>query len=247
MYQGTYKIGGHNIGIKAIHYHIHQMCRAYKANEPEDFTIAIQPQDIIYESEKSVSEDQKEGNPIRNFSAQYLETLAVYRKISEELIGQDILLFHGSVIAVDGQGYLFTGKSGAGKSTHTKLWRDLFGDRAIMVNDDKPLLHISHNGVIAYGTPWDGKHRLSSNISVPLKGICILNKDTTNHIQRIEKSQAYPMLVQQSYRSANPLKVIKTLELIDLLAEKTGLYQLACNMEIDAAKVAYEEMKEEKR
>ncbi|MDD7517902.1 hypothetical protein [Ruminococcus flavefaciens] len=39
----------------------------------------------------------------------------------------DTVLFHGSVIAVDGHGFLFTAKSGTGKSTHTRLWREYFG------------------------------------------------------------------------------------------------------------------------
>lgn len=229
--------------VNSIYNGIHRMCEKYKTNEPPEFYVSIQPGDITFEREKSEAEDKREGIPVRHFSDEYLETLAVYRKISELLIDQDILLFHGSAIAVDGQGYLFTAKSGTGKSTHTKLWRELFGELAVMVNDDKPLLHITEKGVTVYGTPWDGKHHLSSNISMPLKGICILKRDTTNHIERIEKSQAYPMLLQQSYRSVNLEKMEKTLELIDLLAAKTGLYELGCNMELGAARVAYEAMK----
>lgn len=239
MYKGTYKIAGHNIEINSIYKGIHQMCKEYKTNEYQAISLSIQPQDLIFEREKSASEDRKEARSVRCFTDEYLETLAVYRKITDRLMGHDILLFHGSVIAVDGQGYLFTGKSGTGKSTHTKLWRDLFGDRAIMVNDDKPLLHITQKGVTAYGTPWDGKHGLSHNIAVPLKGLCILKRDRTNKIKKITKSQAYPMLVQQSHRSANPLKVAKALELIDLLAAKIDLYELSCNMEKEAAQVAY--------
>lgn len=132
--------------------------------------IGISQSDIDFEREKSAREDIKEGIPIRQFSDAYLETLAVYRKIADILLSCDTLLFHGSVVAVDREGYLFTAKSGTGKSTHTRLWREYFGERAIMVNDDKPLLHITDSGVTAYGTPWDGKHRLSKNIEVPLKG-----------------------------------------------------------------------------
>lgn len=239
----VYKIAGHSVEINSIYNGIHQMCKKYKTIEPQKFCVSIHPEDIIFEREKSEAEDKKEGIPVRHFSDDYLETLAVYRKISELLIDQDILLLHGSAIAVDGHGYLFTAKSGTGKSTHTRLWRELFGDRAVMINDDKPLLNITEKGVTVYGTPWDGKHHLSSNISVPLKGICILKRDTTNHIERIEKSHAYPMLLQQSYRSINLEKLEKILELIDLLAAKTGLYELGCNMELEAARVAYEAMK----
>ena len=45
-----------------------------------------------------------------------------------------------------------------------------------MVNDDKPLVHITDAGPVIYGTPWDGKHRLSRNIAVPVKAVCILRK-----------------------------------------------------------------------
>ena len=151
------------------------------------------------------------------------------------------VLFHGSVVAVDGVGYLFTAKSGTGKSTHTRLWREYFGNRAVMVNDDKPLLHIADT-VTAYGTPYNGKHRLGTNTSVPLKAICILTRAEDNHIEAITREQAYTMLLQQVYRPADMLKMTKTLELVDRLADSVKLYRLGCNMDISAAKIAYEGM-----
>ena len=54
-------------------------------------------------------------------------------RIADKVI-YDTILFHGSVIAVDGEGYLFTAKSGTGKSTHARLWRETFGDRAVRVS-----------------------------------------------------------------------------------------------------------------
>lgn len=205
--------------------------------------IRITQSDIDFEREKSAREDTKEGIPIRHFSDAYLETLAVYRKIADHLLSCDTLLFHGSVIAVDGEGYLFTAKSGTGKSTHTRLWREYFGERAVMVNDDKPLLHITDSGVTAYGTPWDGKHRLSTNIAVPLKGICVLTRDITNHIEQAESHAAYPLIVQQTNRSLSSDGMKQTLSLIDRMLNAVPVYRLGCNMDIEAAKVAYEGMK----
>jgi Serine kinase of the HPr protein, regulates carbohydrate metabolism len=243
MHQGSYKIAGHSVEIDSIYEDIHRMCEKYKTTEEQEFCISIRPGDIRWEREKSEAEDIKEGVPVRHYTDDYLETLAVYRKLSEWLVEQDILLFHGSAIAVDGQGYLFTAKSGTGKSTHTGRWRELFGERAVMINDDKPLLHITGKGAMVYGTPWDGKHHLSSNTCVPLKAICILSRASVNHIERIDKSLAYPMLLQQSYRSVKPVKMSKILAMLDLLTAMTGLYELGCNMEIEAARVAYEGMK----
>ena len=205
--------------------------------------IRITQSDIDFEREKSARGDIKEGIPIRHFSDAYLETLAVYRKIADHLLSCDILLFHGSVIAVDGEGYLFTAKSGTGKSTHTRLWREYFGERAVMVNDDKPLLHITDSGVTAYGTPWDGKHRLSTNIAVPLKGICILTRDIKNHIEQAESHAVYPMIVQQTNRSQSSDGMKQILSLIDRMLNVVPVYRLGCNMDIEAARVAYEGMK----
>ena len=215
---------------------------ACATESPVYFSIVTTQSDIDFEREKSAREDIKEGIPIRHFSDAYLETLAVYRKIADHLLSRDTLLFHGSVIAVDGEGYLFTAKSGTGKSTHTRLWREYFGERAVMVNDDKPLLHITDSGVTAYGTPWDGKHRLSTNTAVPLKGICVLTRDTTNHIEQAEPHDTYPMIVQQTNRSLTADGMKQTLSLIDRMLNVVPVYRLGCNMDIEAARVAYEGM-----
>ena len=251
------KLADRVIRIHAMHDYIKEYCRDYVLSKqgetseefPVDFEVTVTQSDIDFEREKSAAEDRKEGISVRHFTDEYLETLAVYRRIAEQMLSYDTILFHGSVIAVDGEGYLFTAKSGTGKSTHTRLWRENFGDRAVMVNDDKPLLRITKDGVIAYGTPWDGKHRLSSNISVPLKGICILERAAENHIIKIDTKEqlrsAYPMIVQQIHRAGNPASVGKTMELIDRLMDDVPIYRLSCNMEPEAAKIAYEGMQNE--
>lgn len=231
------------IAVSALHGYIADYCRGYISDDTPDFAVQITQSDIDYEREKSRREDIKEGIPIRNFSDEYLETLAVYRKIADKMLESDTILFHGSVIAIDGIGYLFTAKSGTGKSTHTRLWRELFGERAVMVNDDKPLIKVSENGIMEYGTPWNGKHRLSTNISVPLKAVCVLERSEENHIEKVTADSVYHMLVQQVYRPQNPQKLLKTLQLIDILSENAGLYRLGCNMDISAAELAYNAMK----
>ena len=150
-----YKIGGKVIEIESVHEEIHKLCRDYRYTGDIDFSVKTTQSAIDFEREKSIAEDKKEGIPIREFGDSYLETLAVYRQIAENMIESDTLLFHGSVVSVDDTGYLFTAKSGTGKSTHTRLWREYFGERAVMVNDDKPLLEVTETGVIVYGTPWD--------------------------------------------------------------------------------------------
>ena len=240
---GVYRIADKCIEIASIHPKVHEYCGAYADTVPADYSVEIRQADIDFEREKSAREDELEGIPVRRFSDEYLETLAVYRRIAERMPDYDTILFHGSAIAVDGQAYLFTAKSGTGKSTHTRLWRELLGDRAVMVNDDKPLIRVADTGAVIYGTPWDGKHRLSQNISVPLKAICLLERAEENRIKAISAGEAYPMLLQQTYRPADPAALAKTLTLIDRLSRNVALYRLGCNMDIRAAELSYGTMK----
>ena len=128
------------------------------------------------------------------------------------------------------------------KSTHTALWRKHLGDRAKMVNDDKPLIRVTKDGAFVYGTPWNGKHRLGSNIRVPLKGLCILSRGEKNEIKRIERKDAFPMLLQQAYRPSDIKALDKTVKLLTQLTENVALFRLKCNMDIEAAKVAFDYM-----
>lgn len=243
MITKNYRIADHVVQICSLYQEAHDYCSEYRTDEPAEYTVTTSQEDIDFERNKSAREAEVEGLPVRRFSDSYLEELAVYRKIAEKMIEFDTILFHGSVIAVDGEGYLFTAKSGTGKSTHTRLWREYFGERAVMINDDKPLLFVSESGVIAYGTPYNGKHGLGTNTSVPLKALCILTRAEENHIEPVTRVQAYSMLLQQVFRPDDIKKLQKTLALIDTLTDNVRLYRLGCNMDISAAKVAYEGMR----
>ena len=233
---------GINVEICALFPSTKEFCRDYLTDGQAAFMVETAPEDIAYERATSDQTAVAEGRKPYPFSDNYLETLAVYRKLAAGLSAYDTILFHGSVIAVDGEAYLFTAPSGTGKSTHARLWRELFGARAFMVNDDKPLLKISDSGVLAYGTPWDGKHRLSRNVSVPLKAICLLERGAENEIAPCTPSDIYPNLLGQTYRPKETEAMIRVLHLVDRLAQGVPLYKLHCNMDPSAARVSYEGM-----
>jgi hypothetical protein len=238
-----YCFAGVKVGISSLSPEVHALCADYRAEGVAAFSVTTTRADIDFEREKSAREDAAAGIPVRQYPDGYLETLAVYRKIAERMPEHDTILFHGSCVAVDGAGYLFAAKSGAGKSTHARLWRELLGERAVMVNDDKPLLRLADGGAVACGTPWDGKHRLSANTSVPLKAVCILERAARNAIRPVTAAEAYPLLLQQTYRPMDAAALAKTLALVDRLAASVSFWRLGCNMEPEAAQIAYEAMK----
>ena len=242
MTEFTLGIAGRVINVRAMFDSTGRYCEKYLCSGEPDFSVEVTPEDITFEREKSAREDALEGLPARAYSDAHLETTALLRKIAEGLFDYDTLLFHGSVVAVDGEAYLFTAKSGTGKSTHTRLWREVFGERAVMVNDDKPFLRVSETGVTACGSPWNGKHRLGTNIRVPLKAICILERGAENRIREIPPQEALHMLLQQSNRPLGARRMPKYLDLIDGLSGRVRFYRLECNMDPQAASVAYNAM-----
>ena len=222
------------IDIRPKYRYTYELCRGYEApaGATPDFFVQVTDEEI-----------QRDETPDGNHPVAYLESLAIYRRICSHALNYGAFLFHGSALCVDGQAYLFTAPSGTGKSTHARLWREMLGDRVFMVNDDKPLIHVTEQGIYVCGTPWDGKHQLSTNCEVPLRAICILSRGEENHIVPITPREAYATLLSQTYRPKNPLELSQTLTLLDKTMANTALYHLHCNMDPSAASVAYEAMK----
>lgn len=228
------------VAVSANYQTTKDFCKKYLLEEMPaeiDIDVNISLEDV--EDEKKIAQDANMGL----FSDKYLETLALHRKVSEELTKYNTVLFHGSAIAVDGEVYLFTAPSGTGKSTHTRLWRERFGERAVMVNDDKPFLHLNEDGsMTVYGAPWDGKHHLSTNVGLPLKAICILSQAPENRIQEVSKKEGLqPLYLQTFWSNSNQSMVKNSLEVLSGILNQP-LWHLECNISQEAVKVSYEAM-----
>lgn len=239
------KLAGKVVAISANYATTKQFCRDYlledfpqgNAEQEVDIVVNVTQEDIITERKQAEKAD------LGSFSDKYLETLVVHRQVAEQMTKYHTVLFHGSAIAVDGEVYLFTAPSGTGKSTHTRLWREHFGDRAFMVNDDKPFLHLNEDGTITvYGAPWDGKHRLSRNIGMPLKGICILAQAKENQIQKLSTKDGLQEIYLQIYRTTESPQIMKeTLVVLNGIMSQP-LWRLECNISQEAVKLSYEAM-----
>lgn len=250
----TYLFAEVPVEISSVYNEVHLMCAEYQTDLEAVIHVSVSLDEIIEEGKISDRQRESEGLPPYHYQPGYLETLTVYRKIATEMLDRGVLLMHGSVIAVDGEAYLFTALSGTGKSTHVRLWRKMFGARAVMVNDDKPLVRVkpSQPSVpgsyqpLVYGTPWDGKHHLSNNIAMPLKAIIYLERGSGNEIHEVDAQWIFPVLIQQSFRPQNPLGAIQSMQLLGQLAERVKFYDLHCNMDPEAAAVAYRGMNSNK-
>ena len=228
-----YRIADKNIRINSLFSFVHVYCEKYRTDGEPDFEVEITDADIKAESRTVKAE----------VSGGWIEVSAVYRKIAEMIPKYDTFMLHGSAISVDGEGYLFTAKSGTGKSTHVKLWRELLGDRAVIVNDDKPFIRVSNDEARIFGTPYSGKEGLNTNVSVPLKAVCIIERSESNRIEQIDYPDAFPILIQQTYHPSEREMFNRTLDLLDRLKGFVKFYRLSCNKELEAAEISYNAMK----
>ncbi len=170
------------------------------------------------------------------------EYLATGGSFYQQLLSFDGMMLHASAVVMDGKAYLFTANSGTGKSTHTGLWLRQFGERAWLLNDDKPALRLENGLWYAYGTPWSGKHDLSRNEGAVLAGICCLSRGETNSICPLDTKTAIFRILEQTARPPVYQLREKLLELMDSLITKVPIWTMACNMEPEAALMSYQAM-----
>lgn len=117
----------------------------------------------------------------------------------------DTLLMHASVTMNNGKGYLFLGKSGTGKSTHSQLWINNI-EGCSLLNDDNPILRVNPDGQVrVYGSPWSGKTPCYRNLDVPVGAIVSLRQAKENKIRKLSLVESYAAL----YASYSGIKFIQ--------------------------------------
>lgn len=106
----------------------------------------------------------------------------------------DTLMVHASVVAHAGEAYMFLGRSGTGKSTHSRLWLEHIPG-TYLLNDDNPVVRYIDGNTYIYGTPWSGKTPCYRNESLPLKAVVRLSQAPYNKITRFAPLQAFASLM----------------------------------------------------
>ncbi|MDO4563084.1 MAG: hypothetical protein Q4C12_04550 [Clostridia bacterium] len=190
-------------------------------------------------SEKFLAQKQAQNPHLSVDECEYIWSGAQFYS---ELLNYNGFILHASAVVLDGAAYLFSAPSGTGKSTHTAIWQKYFGeDRARILNDDKPAIRFINGRFYAYGTPWSGKTDKNINEKAELKAIGVLSRANENSVALLETKAALYAILNQTLRPAGN-SLPRLLELLEKLMETVPVYSVLCNMEPDAARVAYEGM-----
>lgn len=159
-----------------------------------------------------------------------------------KLLDHGGMVLHSSAIELDGRAYLFSGPSGMGKSTHTRLWQQLF-PTAKVFNDDKPALRKIDGTWYAYGTPWCGKDGININVRVPLAGICFLRRGSENKMRRLSPIEGAAAIMSQTlHRFKNPHGLDKLTVIMNELLRDIPIFELACLPDSSAAMLSHRTM-----
>lgn len=153
-------------------------------------------------------------------------------------------LFHSSVVSCGGYAYMFLGKSGTGKSTHSGLWLKHI-DGTALVNDDNPVVRRMDGGFRVFGSPWSGKTPCYRNVSYPLGGVVQLSQAPYNKIRRLRPIEAYASLVPSISGKRWDKQVAEGLhETENLMAGEVAVWHLECLPDEEAARVCSEAIKQ---
>ena len=152
-------------------------------------------------------------------------------------------LFHFSVVSYEGYGYMFLGKSGTGKSTHSSLWLKHIGGTEL-INDDNPVVRRLPDGFYVFGSPWSGKTPCYRNVRYPLGGVVQLSQAPYNKIQRLSPLAAYAALVPSISGKRWDKQVAEGLhQTAEMMVGEVAIWHLECLPDEAAARVCSESIR----
>lgn len=221
--------------IHNIYDYIFKLCKDY-LYDGDDCDFQIFPTMEKIKDERQKIEDEA------LFSDEYIENIAVYREICQYLLTKDAFVMHGAVVGVENKAYIFTAKSGTGKSTHIALWKKILGDKVYVINGDKPILRFVGDKLYAYGTPWCGKELWNTNTCAEVGGLCFLERAQENRITPLEPIETVNLIMKQILVPNDEEGVIKTFDLVDKMLSTVKLWKLGCNISVEAAVLSYTTM-----
>lgn len=226
------KVANKILGITAFKETTKRYCVDFLTEEKPDYEIVLTEEDL-----KNESANSNNGQVYVNE-----EISALYRKIADLFVEDNIVVFHSSAICVSGGAFLITARSGVGKSTHARNLKEFIGEEFKYINDDKPLIKVGDD-ITVFSTPWNGKERRGSDISAPLKAVLFLNRGETNTYRKIDnKEEIYIKMLSQIYLPKEKAKREKALKVADNLLKNVNFYEINVTKDIESAKMTYEEI-----
>lgn len=153
-------------------------------------------------------------------------------------LSMDSITIHSSSFSIDGRGIIVSAPSGTGKSTHTRLWKERYAERVMLINDDRPLIRFLNGVPMLCGTPWSGSTDIYMDTKVPLSSIVMLERAAQNSIRRLDTCSALQMLMPRCFLPYFDESLMNTaMKVVERLVCTVPIYLLRCRPDYEAVEL----------
>lgn len=148
------------------------------------------------------------------------------------LADNGMLVLHSSyIVTANGEGIVFAGESGVGKSTQAELWRKFAA--AEVINGDRALIRPCDATV--HGILYSGTSNICRNVSAPLKVVVMPRQASRNAVFSLRPQEIFIRLLNQcAYYPWALDSATRMTELIETLISSVPIIGLDCRMDADA-------------
>lgn len=169
--------------------------------------------------------------------SRYFKTMNEYFShiaLERILLDQDAVILHASFIRFQKVGILFTGVSGAGKSTQAELWQKY--EKAEILNGDKTILKRMNRTWMGFGSPYAGSSKIWKNDNARIKAIVALGKSASqNECKRLTGGKAFSVIYSGMIMNTwNSEYMEKITEMISDISIEIPVFYLNCKVEKEA-------------
>ena len=152
-----------------------------------------------------------------------------------------LFFLHSASLLYQGKAWLFSGKSGTGKSTHTNLWKELF--QTTLLNGDLNMIGIQNNSAYVYGQPWCGTSGICTPENYPLGGITFLKQAKQNICTMPETPEKILAIIQRLISPAWDGNLMeRNISFAEQLEKHCPVWQLFCTPDREAAIIMKKEI-----
>lgn len=154
------------------------------------------------------------------------------------LIKKEGIQIHSSAIEYENKGLIFSAPSGTGKSTHTKLWKKMYGSKVTIINDDRPAIRFIEGKPMLCGSPWSGSNELYKNRIVPLQGIVMIEQSQINKIEKLPVTEVLQLLMPRCFMPYYDKGMMnEAMNTLERLIRDVPVYILKCRPDIEAVEL----------
>lgn len=152
------------------------------------------------------------------------------------------LMIHASVVEFEEKGIMFSAPCGTGKSTQASLWKSF--RKAVILNDDRPIVRLAEGIPFVFGTPWLGKISDCVNRSAPLKAIFVLEQSSDNSVKRLDVKDAIKGLLPRCFMPFYDRNLMNmAIDVLEKIIEAVPVYLMKCRPDEASVEMVYDLIK----